>query len=469
VFLDYAVSQIEVARSGLDRQIQDAEQAIAEWAGQSSWPGLSPDSPAQMSSSAPEQSAPSSLLSHHYQNNADNTTMIGGEPSGNTPAQDSSIADVFAREGDTVYAAIEQLLDLGERLPTMPLPDVLTELVAIIGETVLESARNILDATLDVIAEIASLIMSVLDTPVHIPVVSDVLNYFGVPDFSFLDIICWLGAIPATLLCKIATNAAPFPDDQETADLIAAPDYFSLLRLFGQAAPELAPAPELAAAPEVGTVKLTSAEDVGAHISGHTLAAVTTLVGGAVSVFEAQGPPDTKLSKAAGVLAIVGGAGQGIAGWVVNSLVPIEPIQNTGMADFATVLMIVRTSVKASGAACSFLTGPAVDPLNFGNGPQIRDWRGLVATIDMVLALIAFIPSIYHLVELSPLPGTKEKSTAVVDETGNLTAIFSRLFYGMAVMLTDPAARAASAVTMFVFDALTAVLQFAEAMMIIPD
>ncbi len=475
VFLDYAMSQLEVARSGLDRQIQEAEQAIADWAGQSSWPGLDSDSPAQMSSPAPEQSAPSAMLSYHYQNNADSTTMVGGDPSGNAPAQDSSIADVFAREGDTVYAAVEQLLDLGERLPTMPLPDVLTELVAIVGETVLESARNILDVTLDLIAEIAPLVVSVLETPLHIPVVSDVLNFFGVPDFSFLDIVCWLGAIPATLLCKIATDAAPFPDNQQTADLIAAPDYPSLLRLFGVGAPEPAAAGALTASPgpvtALAAVQPTPGEDKGAHIAGHTLAAACGLAGSAVCLAESQGPPGTALSTWAGGLAILGGAGQGVAAYVVNQIVPIEPIKNTGMADFANVLMIVRVSVKASGAVCSYLTKPKpeLEEYPFGNEAQIEDWRGLTSFIDMLLALIAFIPSIYHLVELSPLPGTKDKSIAVIDETSNLTAIFSRVFYTMAVILPDPSARKATAVLMFVAGALTSVLQFAEAMMIIPD
>ena len=252
------------------------------------------------------------MLSYHYQNNASDTTLRGPAPPGPPDQVPSDVAfAVLEREGDTLYAAIQRLLDLGGRITTMPLPAILTELVAILGEAVLESARNVLDAMFDLVADIAQSALDLLDAPIHIPVVSDVLNFFGVPDFSFLDVICWIGAIPATLMYKIIADAAPFPDTPETAALISVPDYPSLLAMFG-ATPQVT-APQVAAPHAMMAVPRTQAADpspgdIAIHFTGHFFSGVCALIVTPLQAVEIAGLPETVYGKLTGPLSVIGAA-----------------------------------------------------------------------------------------------------------------------------------------------------------------
>jgi hypothetical protein len=465
VFLSYGVDQIEAVRAGLDQQLLDAEAALAAWAGEPpSWAGLSSDTPAQMSGSAPEQSSPGAMLSYHYQNNADNTTSAS-DLSREVADPSDDLAAVLEREGDTLYGAVENLIDLGGRLPSMQLPDILTELVAIIGEAVLESTRNILDAAFDVISDVAKMVVTVLDTPIHIPVVSDVLNFFGVPDFSILDIICWIGAIPATLLCKISTGRTPFPDDEQTAALIAVPDYPSLLAMFGAAPPVLTASPRLAATAQDRTDQAKNASG-----SGHIVSAASSFVGGPLNFIEAQGPAGSRLSTVAGGTALIGAGGQGVAAYVVNKIVPIEPIRNPGMAATSDLIMITRVAVKATGVVVPWVTNSQQFRMIYQLGPlQAWNWRGLIGYFDMATAVAALVPSIYHFIELAPLDETADKVIAQFDEFSTIMSVISRICYTVAVTSEGSIIAKDASVVLLVADVLTGLLQLFDGVAILTN
>ena len=211
VYFTYAIDNIGTTHARLDQTLLAAEEALAAWADKPpSWAGISADTGAQMSSGTPDQSSPGSMLSYHYQNNAGDSSSSAAPP-GDTPVPDDALATLFAAEGTVLYEAVEKLIDLGGRLTSMPLPDFLDQLLVIIGEATLDSARQILDAAFDLISGAAGLLQEVLEATIHIPVVSDVLNFFGVKDFSLLDVLCFVAAIPATLFYKVAFGSAPFP------------------------------------------------------------------------------------------------------------------------------------------------------------------------------------------------------------------------------------------------------------------
>jgi hypothetical protein len=89
-----------------------------------------------------------------------------------------------------------------------------------------------------VISSLVETVVELLDTPIHIPVLSDILNEFGVPDFSFLDIACWIASVPANLLYKAVHGVTPFPDDAHTTFLIDTKDYATLLAAFQNPGPQ---------------------------------------------------------------------------------------------------------------------------------------------------------------------------------------------------------------------------------------
>lgn len=465
VYLTYAVGQLPTVRAQLDQCFYDAEADLAAWAGRPpSWAGVSTSTGAQVTASTPDQSAPASMLSYHYQNNSDNTTNSGPDPSGTTPDPGDLLATILSEEGDTLYRAVEQLIDLGGRVASTPLPDILTELVAIFGETVLDSCRKLLDAAFDVIDTVADLLLSMLDTPLHIPVVSDVLNFFGVPDFSILDLVCWVGAIPATLLYKLAKGSAPFPDNQETAALIAAPDYPSLLALFGVAPPQLS-----AAEQDTATAKAIPGLDPAAYVGGHLVSAASSFIGGPLSSAEAWRDPGSKLGTWSGVVAIIGGAGQGVAGYVVNQIVPVQPIKDPRWVATSDLIMITRMSVKLAGALMPRLsTQPFPPNVTYPLGPlQAKDWRGLTAYFDLATALAALAPTIYHFIELAELPDSDDKLLAETDEFSTIASIVGRIGYTVAVTTQDPVTKGDAAFLNLMSQVLSGTMQLTEGIVVL--
>lgn len=44
-------------------------------------------------------------------------------------------------------------------------------------------------------------------------------------DLTLIDLMCFVGAIPTTIICKVTSGKAPFPDDSRTDALIEAQDF----------------------------------------------------------------------------------------------------------------------------------------------------------------------------------------------------------------------------------------------------
>lgn len=64
----------------------------------------------------------------------------------------------------------------------------------------------VVDAILDVLDRLARTVVEMLDTKIHIPIISDILNLIGVPDVSFLDLFLWIGAAGITIVHKVGTG-----------------------------------------------------------------------------------------------------------------------------------------------------------------------------------------------------------------------------------------------------------------------
>ncbi len=153
--------------------------------GNGSWAGLGADGNATANSqSTPSagQSAPGSLLLHHYQGNAPSTTQLSPPPAVEPPSNPITVLmDALTAEADTIGDTISRLHQLAADFDTTPIVDVLEENVAIVADLVLESARHVIDALFDILYDSPRPAMSVIDTPIHIPVVSDILSDIGIP------------------------------------------------------------------------------------------------------------------------------------------------------------------------------------------------------------------------------------------------------------------------------------------------
>ena len=471
VFLNYQVGQIEAVKAEFDDLIASAEQAVNAWAGVD-WSGLGADgtaTPNSKSTPSAQQSAPASLLAHHYQNNAQGISQITPAPPVEpSPNPITVLLQALEREGETIGDTISRLQELAANFDSMPVLDILKELMAIIADLVLESAKNVIDALFDILYDIAKAAVAVLDTPIYIPVVSDILKGFGVPAFSFLDIVCWIAAVPATLVYKLAEGTAPFPDNAETNFLITVPDYPSLLNAFAQkpaavpaafareqAAPALAePRAASTAAPEE-LISISAGTATAVHIVGHCVSGFCSLVGAILSGFEAA---EETGENPWGIPSAVAGVLGGVSGGVANALVPHDPIDDQVVSGFSLAVTGIRILCKIifSGPAQSKIAGS----VTFGQYAA-SDGRGVGAVVDAVLVSGGLVGSIGHFVELSQKPASGSRSIAIVDETSTLTNDISRVSYAIAVN-TEEIPKAVAIGVMTVANVCTGGLQIAE-------
>jgi hypothetical protein len=305
--LTHEVAQISVLKGQFDQLVATVEQAVNNWAGVGDWSGLGTDGtavPDTTSNPGAQQTAPGSLLAHHLQNNGSSLTTL--QPLPTVPATSNPIAALLAaidQEGQVIGDTIDRLQQLAADFDRLTVVEILKELAAVFADLVLESAKVVVDTLFDILQQIATAAVAVLSTPIHIPVVSDVLNDIGVPDFSFLDLACWVVAVPATVAYKLAQGTAPFPDTPESTFLATVSDYDTLVNAFqsktaaslprtpaARRAKRSATRPAEAAVPEVEVVVPPDVQTA-VHIIGHAVSGFCSLFGGTfVSGFEAAAP-----------------------------------------------------------------------------------------------------------------------------------------------------------------------------------
>ncbi|GAA1364344.1 hypothetical protein [Streptomyces beijiangensis] len=472
VYLDHQVGQILVVKGEFDHMIASMEQAIGKWAGVGGWAGLGADgsaTPNTKSTPNAQHSAPGWLLAHHYQNNgATLTTVKPLPPSTPSPNPITVLIQAIQHEGAVIGDTITRLQSLAADFETRPLLDTLKKLVAILADLVLESAKTVIDALFDILYDIAKAAVKLLDTPIHIPVVSDILNSFGVPDLSFLDLACWVAAVPVTLAYKVTAGRTPFPDNADTTFLITVADYPTLLNAFqpkqaaARSTTARAEAASVAAAGSPFAISATTALAV--HITGHGFCGFSALFGGAlISGFEAaQETGDNPWAIPSAVLGVLGGVSGGLANAVSNYVVPNDPIDNPYVSAVATATTAVRILCKlifSGPAQAKFATTAKLGSL------AVSDGRGVGAIVDAVLVIPSLACSAYHFYELSQKPVGSPRSIAIVEETSNLTNDIARVSYAVAVN-TEEIPKAVAVGVMVVANICTGGLQIAECAMI---
>ncbi|WP_327350418.1 hypothetical protein [Streptomyces sp. NBC_01304] len=481
VYLNYQVGQILVVKGEFDHMIASMEQAIGKWAGVGGWAGLGADgnaTPNSKSTPNAQHSAPGWLLAHHYQNNGASLTEVKPlPPAMPSPNPITVLIQAVQREGAVIGDTITRLQSLAADFESKPLLDTLKKLVAILADLVLESARNVIDALFDVLYDIAKTAVKLLDTPIHIPVVSDILNSFGVPDLSFLDLACWVAAVPVTLAYKVAKGKAPFPDNADTAFLTTVADYPTLLNAFQPKQAAVAPATPsptvhstaasrsatAGAAAASGPISISATTALAIHVTGHGFCGFSALFGGAlISGFEAaQETGDNPWAIPSAVLGVLGGVSGGLANAVSNYVVPNDPIDNPYVSAVATATTAVRILGKL------VFSGPAQEKFAASaklGSLAVSDGRGVGAIVDAVLVIPSLACSAYHFYELSQKPVGAPRSIAIVEETSNLTNDIARVSYAVAVN-TEEIPKAVAVGVMVVANICTGGLQIAESAM----
>lgn len=462
LFLIDQVNALDTAKDKIDQGLMAAKKAIDEMAGYSGWGGLGAASSATLVASSDPTSgldAPAMMLSYHFQSNAGAMQTTGSEEQSLGESALETLVAALKGEERVLREVLKKLSDLAKDFRSMSLADFLKKAVAILADFVLGSLQVVADALIDFLREVALAAIDLLDTPIHIPVISDILAAFGVPSLSLLDAFCWIGAVPVTITYKLAHRSAPFPDDRYTSFLETVPDFQTLAAAFST--PPLhaaAPAPAPSAGLDVVS-KVPESVKTAVFITGHCFAGFFSLMSCFVAPFDAMVEPGEP-SPFGTPSAIIGGVGAG-ANFAANFLSPRDPLVNDIVSGLSTVISGTTLVSKLA------FTGAA--KLSSKKGKEaLAAIRLAKVTVDAVLVLPALFCSAWHFYELS-LSSTKrgkQRDAAILEETSSLTGYVSRVCYAGAVWDPEPVSKVVLVGVMVGASLCSAGLQTSEAIVV---
>ncbi|TCC93202.1 hypothetical protein EZ428_00040 [Pedobacter frigiditerrae] len=456
LYLQHEVNQIASTKTKFDTEMQNLVTAVNDWAGMGNFNGLgdSATSPTNAGSKPSEgQDAPSSLLSTHFQENAGNvvTQWLQSTVEPNKTPIDIFV-DVLVKQGVILEKVMHQVQRLAEDYANLTLEEILKRIIGIVVSGVLETTRNIVGTIFDVIAELANAALEILDAPIYVPVLSDILEYFGVPKLSILDLICYIAAVPVTLGYKIAYGDAPFKDDEYSAFLQSAKTLEEVKAAIRK------PQTDLITDPNSSSIIFPAEYDKAIYILCHTGCGIATFLYAAVSAKEASSRSnEDEWGTWSAVLGFLAAATNGVAG----VLVPLVPIKNSAVS-------IVNTATTGISILCKLIfSGPGQSYFGSSQGIsgvlRVNDGRATGAIFNLILILPALTCSVFHFQEMANEKSSSERTASILEETSNVTSYISRASYSIAVNIDEPDAKAAAVTVMTVANVCTGGLQIATA------
>ncbi|KAL0930078.1 uncharacterized protein CTRU02_214898 [Colletotrichum truncatum] len=369
-----------------------------------------------------------------------------------------------------------QLQKLSKNFRTKTVGEVLKDLAGIIALGVLSSVQIVIDALFDVLVDVADDVIGLLDTKIHIPVISDILNDVGIPDISYMDLICWLPSFSYTVIYKIAHQKAPFAaDDAEVQAFIAADSWGTMQAILRpdsskspvseslgiaathravNAVPKSANASVMPQQLDSACISETSPTSISSFAStrvastaptspaslksppsplaeriyqlGHFVGSCTSIMSIFVDAEEASLEPGNPLAMQSACISVVGGVSSSIADFAV----PRDPIQSTAAIKWSYGILGVRF------LSILFFTPFAQGRLEaYGAHPVFvdREERPKGAKLDAIIAIPAVFVTLEHFCELYHNNLSLDATAAVLGELTNVASYVSRICYGIAV------------------------------------
>ncbi len=449
-FLEEQVEQIPLIRLRIDDEITMMEDQLETWAGIKDWSGPSGNyaTPSGGAEDPHEnQTAGSQHFSHHFQNNAGSITIKGSAPDGSR--DDLSVIDILfdaiEGEAEVLDKALAQIKTLISDFADLTMEELIKGMIGILGDAALGSTKVVIDALLEVLEKLAATAVELMDTKIHIPIISDILNDIGIPDISFLDLFAWIGAVAHTVVYKIATGKAPFADNAESTFLKNAAHFGDLRSAFG-AEPPLPPSTTTkslkAADADKGSDIIPMSEDTkkGLFIAGHSITAVLLLASAIVGGLEASNEnPENSFGIPAAVLGVAGASVNGATGLLVGKR-PLKAIPAKVISYATNTVTIVFKLVYSGPLQKKFAESNKLNKLAVANG------RSTGAVVNSLMMIPAFLVSIWHVAEILQGGSDRDATDAGLDEGANFSSDIARLAYAFAVNDPEPESREVSAI-----------------------
>jgi len=341
------------------------------------------------------------------------------------------------------------------RYESMSLGDVLKKLIAIVVDAVLNTTENLVDLLIDIFVMLARAAVRALDTPIWIPVVSDILADFGVKiEFSILDVVCMIGAIPATLVYKGIFNRAPFSTSDGFSDkILNAKDVYALEAAFksvslegvvavadmGGSQPFALESSATAGdkkASDFVPVKIPKPWQSTIYMVGHLLGGIVSMATAVLVIAEAKkGSMGQQYETASGVSGAIGAVMTGLP----SVLAAPYPIKHPVMSKMSSMCSGATLLGKITFKIGPYAIAKARGITDKGQTEQLAQQIKLVGSaFDASIAIIALVPTCYHFYELSQVEASKERTEAIIDGTSNVCNYLARVTGFAAQMVEVP-------------------------------
>jgi hypothetical protein len=237
-YANYALKNIGACKGALQNAFNNVENAIKQWSGLSPIP----DSAGSSSKSGQRPQGSDTPQAHYGTYQA--KSNVGSASSQYSPGFASGsvleqlledFSAMLDREGDVFTNAYQSFkTEIVDQIASLSITDVIKKMLGILADLVLETVENAVLSLVDIVALLVEGIVSFLDTPLDIPVLSWLYSLISGGDaLSFLDLACLIVAIPVTIICKLVMQETPFPDNSFTSSIINAPDFASIQKLYG--------------------------------------------------------------------------------------------------------------------------------------------------------------------------------------------------------------------------------------------
>jgi hypothetical protein len=462
------MNSILEAKDQLDQLIVSAKKAVDLWAGVVDWKNLdnsTTNAGSAMGSTGENglhHGTQGSFLAHHMHANLNRVVGADGG-AGEATNLVEQLLTLIVNEKDAFGTAFEGISNIFKRLPEQSLVQVLSELAAVVADLSLESTKNLLDTFLNAILGIIVEVMKFLDTPIYIPVVSDILKEFGIPEFSLLDLFCWVGAFAANAVYIAAVGSEPFPLPASTntspmamdaacrvgdaVDAETTTDPWESLREMENLLARLASIPNkldlmsnIVKSAKLNFDAFLAQFSLQIYVTGTAASSLLTMICGVVTAFEAASRPGGELSKPVGALNVASAATSFAGEYAGNfSTIQNKVVKCIGLALSGGVLL----------AKLGFIiqTDDTQKPPNFSRDVgkmTIDTWRGVIAMVDGVVSIFLIGIRGYRLYELANMEESWQRSLGIIYETGNICDYLNRIAYAVAVNTSPPIQDAAA-------------------------
>ncbi|KAJ0329567.1 hypothetical protein COL5a_004130 [Colletotrichum fioriniae] len=328
--------------------------------------------------------------------------------------------------------------------------------------------KVVVDTLLNVLIDLAGDAFALLDVKIHIPVISDLLKETGIPDRSYLDLVCWIPAMSFTVIYKLGTQKTPFTVDDVALQAGAATGISRTLqaRMAQNTSTSLAIKPMAVDTCIMTTAAFTSSESHTARqrqASAHKSKAFVTLISSSDSISAASTEPTTPGSTKPAtwgddVMYSLGHFTAGIMSFIAGWVSPVEaklPSDNefsnfmTGVAVLSAGALYMADSfaskdpVKSEfwdfwSKSITIITLGNIVVFNdiaqgrlipTGHCLLVEDSRSMGAKIDSILVIPSALITPEHVSELFGAESSVDKVVAFVGELSNLASYVARTSY----------------------------------------